>query len=194
MPQISVIIPAYNVELYIKQCIESIIRQTFRDIQIIIVNDGSTDDTGLVCKSYCRDKRITYIETENQGVAAARNIGIEQANAEYLCFVDSDDYLPENALEILYNNIDDADIVIGDYCTDNRGRIRYGRFFAENVSVTDRHKNIWLIGNALGCSFYGAKHSANIGVPWGKLYRKDFIQHVQGGGLSAYCKNAGHSI
>lgn len=192
MPKITVIVPAYNVGAYIQKCIESIMRQSFRDIQIIIINDGSTDGTDVICRNLSTvDCRITYIETGNKGVAAARNIGIEKAGAEWLCFVDGDDYLPENALETLYGSVYNADIIIGDYCTDKNGNIKNESFFADNVKKADKSKILWLIGNALGCGFYGAGYSANIGVPWGKLYRKDFLG---GGFIPTAQKDAGYRI
>lgn len=179
MPKISVIVAAYNVGTYIKECIKSILDQTLRDIQVIIVNDGSTDNTGLVCKNCCGDdKRIVYVETENRGSGAARNTGIEKADGEWLCFVDGDDYLPENALEILYSNIGDADIIVGNYYTDKVGKIKGWDFFSKKVSNHDKKSTLFLIGNALGCSYYGAEYSANIGVPWGKLYNKEFVRGV----------------
>ena len=184
MSKITVIVPAYNAEAYIKKCIDSIMCQTFNDIQLVIINDGSTDNTDAICQSCCNaDKRIIYIKTENKGAAIARNIGIEHSNAKWLCFVDSDDYLPQNALEMLYSNTDGADIVIGDYYTDDGFHIHHEKFFSENVSAADRQKDVWLIGNALGCPFYGARYSANVGVPWAKLYSRDFIENVQGRGI-----------
>lgn len=179
MPEVSVIVPAYNVEMYIQQCIESIIHQTLKNIEIIIVNDGSSDKTGEICEKYAMmDARIFYIETENKGVAWARNTGIEKAAAKWLCFIDGDDYLPEGALETLYSNIGETDIIIGNYNTDKAGNIRQEKFFLEKVSVQDKSSTRFLVGNALGCSFYGVGYTANVGVPWARLYRKDFLAGV----------------
>ena len=176
MPKISVIIPAYNVEAYISQCIESVMDQTIQDIEIIIINDGSTDNTGKLCKKYAEDdKRVIYIETPNQGVAAARNMGIEKALSEWLCFVDGDDYLPENSLEILLVNAGDSDMVIGNYYLDKYGRVHREKFFSEEIRNQEKHDKTYLIGNALGSVRHGAKGCTNIGVPWGRLYRSETI-------------------
>ena len=101
---ISVIVPVYNVEEYLKQCLDSILEQTFSNYEVILVNDGSTDSSGLICQEYAeKDARIRYFEKENGGLSDARNYGIEQAQGEYLTFVDSDDFLDASHLTILYN-------------------------------------------------------------------------------------------
>lgn len=95
---ISVIIPVYNVEKYISQCLDSVCNQTYSDLEIILVDDGSTDDSGEICDKYaCQDKRIHVIHQENIGAAAAKNAGLQVASGEYLSFVDSDDFLEPNA-------------------------------------------------------------------------------------------------
>ena len=91
---ISVIIPVYNVEKYISQCLDSVCNQTYSDLEIILVDDGSTDASGEICDIYaCHDKRIHVIHQENSGAAAAKNAGLRVASGEYLSFVDSDDFL-----------------------------------------------------------------------------------------------------
>ena len=110
---ISVIIPVYNVEKYIKRCLESVINQTYKDIEIIIIDDGSTDNSGIICEEYSkRDKRIKVVHTENAGAARARNIGLDMAKGEYISFIDSDDWIMLNFLStLLYLCKDnDADI------------------------------------------------------------------------------------
>jgi len=99
---ISVIVNVYNGELYIKKCLDSIIKQTYKNIEIIIVNDGSTDKTLQICKSY-RDKRIRIITTKNLGLSMSRNIGIDNAKGEYLYFIDTDDLIELDIIEYLYN-------------------------------------------------------------------------------------------
>ncbi len=103
MVEISVIIPVYNVENYLKECLDHIINQTFRDIEIICINDGSTDSSPDILKDYAsKDKRIRIISQENIGLAATRNKGISIASGEYVYFMDGDDYLDLSALEKLY--------------------------------------------------------------------------------------------
>lgn len=103
---ISVIVPVYNVEKYLKKCISSIISQTYKNIEIILINDGSTDKSGIICDYFTKkDERVRVKHIENLGVSNARNIGIEISNGELICFVDSDDFLPKDSLAILYLNM-----------------------------------------------------------------------------------------
>ena len=97
---ISVIIPVYNIESYIKQCMDSIINQKYKNFELIIVDDGSTDSTGKICDDYAvKDNRISVVHIKNFGVSNARNIGINLAIGEYLVFVDGDDYVGNNYFE-----------------------------------------------------------------------------------------------
>lgn len=97
---ISVIIPVYNVEKYICRCLDSVLRQTYCNFEIILVNDGSTDDSGNICKKYQnRESRITLLCQKNRGLSAARNAGIEVAKGDYITFIDSDDCVCLNYLE-----------------------------------------------------------------------------------------------
>lgn len=103
--EISVIVPVYNVSEYLAQCMDSIINQTFEDIEIICVNDGSTDDSLEILEGYSqKDKRIRIISQENRGLGAARNVGMRAAEGSYLFFIDSDDFIKPNALELLHEN------------------------------------------------------------------------------------------
>ncbi|GAA2925355.1 glycosyltransferase family 2 protein [Enterococcus raffinosus] len=106
MCEISIIVPVYNVEKYIRKCIDSILNQTFRDFELILVDDGSPDNSGAICDQYAKkDSRIRVIHKENGGLSSARNAGIEVAQGKYLGFVDSDDYIAEDMYELLHNNI-----------------------------------------------------------------------------------------
>lgn len=99
---ISVIINVYNGEKYIKKCLESIINQTYKNLEILIINDGSTDNTISICESY-DDERIRIINQKNMGLSLARNVGIENARGEYLYFIDCDDFVENDVVEYLYN-------------------------------------------------------------------------------------------
>lgn len=102
--KISVVVPVYNVEKYIGQCLDSILGQTLKDIEIICINDGSKDNTLEILKDYAqKDSRIILIDKENEGLSKARNQGTEIASGEYISFIDSDDWIDENYLEALYN-------------------------------------------------------------------------------------------
>ena len=99
---ISVIVPIYKVEDYLDRCIESIVKQKYRNLEIILVDDGSPDQCGAICERWAaKDRRIKVIHKKNAGLAAARNTGIEESSGEYLCFIDSDDFLEPKMLEKL---------------------------------------------------------------------------------------------
>ena len=103
MPKVSVIVPIYNVEKYIAKCLESLVNQTLEDIQIILVNDGSTDNSGKIAKQYASKylTKIIYVEKENGGLSDARNYGLRYATGDYISFVDADDYVNKD----LYSNL-----------------------------------------------------------------------------------------
>lgn len=113
MPYFSIIVPIYNVEKYLKKCIESILIQDFSDYEIILVDDGSTDESGKICDSYKEIDNISVIHKENSGLAAARNTGIKNARGEWCVFVDSDDYIGDsNFLSKLYKYSSEQDMII----------------------------------------------------------------------------------
>lgn len=124
MPQISIIIPIYNAGKYLVQCLDSIVAQSFTDFEVIMVDDGSTDDSADICRDYCdRDSRFIYIYKENGGVSSARNRGIEQAQGEWMSFVDADDWLEENYLETFFAIEEKADITFfGETSVETDGR------------------------------------------------------------------------
>lgn len=118
MVKLSVIVPIYNAEQYLKECINSILLQTLKDIEIILIDDGSTDKSNIICRKLMEcDKRISLYTTENRGVCAARNLGITKAKGEYVGFVDSDDYIAEEMYEKLYEVAIkfDSDMVMCDF-------------------------------------------------------------------------------
>ena len=117
-PTVSVIIPVYNAQEGIKQCIDSLLNQSFTDFEIILINDGSTDNSLEVIKKYAADNDfIRVIDKENEGVAKTRNKGIQLANGKYIVFIDNDDFVDSDYLERFYNEIDQEqlDIVLGGY-------------------------------------------------------------------------------
>jgi len=116
-PKISIIVPVYNVQLYLRRCVDSLINQTFEDIEIILVNDGSTDHSPEICDEYARtDKRVKVIHKINGGLSDARNVGLVESRGDYVLFVDSDDYINHDSCEVLYRygNMSNLDIVVGD--------------------------------------------------------------------------------
>ena len=118
-PILSIIVPVYNVEPYLLQCLDSIAAQTLSDFEIILVNDGSTDKSGDICKDFAsRDSRVHFIEQENCGLAAARNAGLLVANGKYIGFVDSDDWIEQEMYERMVQTAaeNDCDIVWANVC------------------------------------------------------------------------------
>lgn len=115
---VSVVVPVYNVEKYLRRCIDSIILQSYINLEIILVDDGSLDSSGNICDEYLKkDKRIKVIHQKNGGLSAARNTGIKKSIGKYICFIDSDDYVEKDYVKIMYDKIilDDSDIVICNY-------------------------------------------------------------------------------
>ena len=104
--KVSVIVPVYNVEKYLRQCLDSILQQTYQNLEILIINDGSTDGSDAICREYLeKDERISYFAKENTGISDTRNVGIRQATGEYVTFVDSDDWIEKTYIEELYDKL-----------------------------------------------------------------------------------------
>ena len=117
-PKVSIIVPIYNVEEYLVKCLDSLVNQTLKEIEIICINDGSTDNSLEILKAYAqKDDRITVINKKNSGVSDARNTGLEMANGEYVMFVDSDDYLEIQTCQSIYEKIkkDNSNLLIFNY-------------------------------------------------------------------------------
>ena len=127
---ISVIVPVYNVEPYLRKCLDSILAQTYRDLEILVIDDGSTDGSGQICDEYKKDERVRIFHTENKGLSAARNLGLDNATGDWIGFVDSDDWIEPDMYEVLLRKAEDtgADVVeCGVYleypdCTEERTR------------------------------------------------------------------------
>ena len=110
-PLISVIIPVYNVEKHLEKCLNSVINQTYKNLDIILINDGSTDKSGEICAEFSkRDSRIKFIQQENSGVSRARNVGIENSSGDFFSFIDSDDYLELDTYEYLINIVEEKQV------------------------------------------------------------------------------------
>ena len=144
-PTISVIVPVYNVEKYLRKCLESIINQTLKELEIICVNDGSTDNSLAILKEYAqKDKRIKIINKMNEGLGAARKTGLDHAKGDFIAFIDSDDWIKVDAYEKIYNNAisNDSDVVISNLIRYNENKKSYTYwegndltpYFEENVN------------------------------------------------------------
>lgn len=179
--KVSVIIPVYNVEKYIGMCIESVCKQTIKEIEIIVVDDGSTDNGYAVCDELAkRDDRIVLIKQENQGVSVARNKGIERATGEWLAFIDSDDWIEPNYLEVLYSagEKNKADISIcGFFFNYPDEEVKRSHYKTDMMFVgRENIKEIQLQILAQNVSRIKDNSGDRIGAPWCKLYRTDFVK------------------
>lgn len=127
-PVISVIVPVYNVEKYLRQCIDSILKQSFQNFELLLIDDGSPDESGKICDEYAaKDGRVRVFHKENGGVSSARNVGLDNARGEWIAFVDSDDYVTQDYLFDLYNSLkgNDIDLVIQNVCVFKDGTEPY---------------------------------------------------------------------
>lgn len=171
MPKISIIVPVYNVEKYIHRCIDSILHQTFKDFELILVDDGSLDNSGKICDEYAKeDDRIKVIHKENGGLSDARNVGLDIAQGEYIAFVDSDDWIEKDMYSILYENIRkyNADISI----------CKMRKIFDSTVDNNITTNNCIILNNeeAFDCLFnnkYYASHACD------KLYKKSLFDGIR---------------
>lgn len=143
-PLITVIVPVYNVEKYIKKCVDSILHQTYSNLEIILVDDSSPDNCPIICDEYARkDKRVKVIHQQNSGQSAARNAALDIANGEYISFVDSDDYISPLFLEKLYNRIivDKSDLAVCEYNkVDESGDIIHSKNYLRHNMIINEEK------------------------------------------------------
>ena len=161
---ISIIVPIYNAERYLNRCIKSLINQTKENIEFILVNDGSTDSSEEIIKSY-KDKRIKYFKNKNQGIGKTRNFGMQKATGKYIMFLDSDDYLSTNACDELFSKAekDNLDLVINNFYrveeeTEKKVEVIIPEF--KNTTLKD-NKRLLLDVNL---------------APWNKLYKRELLK------------------
>lgn len=172
-PLISIIVPCYNVEKYLSKCIESIINQTYNNLEILLIDDGSPDNSGDICDEYAKkDNRIKVIHKKNGGLSDARNVAIDIANGEYILFIDSDDYVAVNHVEFLFDMIyrTDSDIAIEDIEPFYEGTL-------PQIMTNKRYNEIVYNENeALINMFYQKKFDT---CAYSKLYRKDLFSDIR---------------
>lgn len=172
--KVSVIIPVYNSEKYLEECIESLLGQTLKECEFIFVNDGSKDNSYNILKKYEKlDRRIKIINQKNQGSSMARNSGLNIARGKYIGFIDSDDYIDKDMISILYNNIikNEADISICDYYEVYSNEKKIERVNCDNVEVVMNNTE------ALN-KIYEEKGWLYV-VAWNKLYKKELFENIK---------------
>lgn len=169
---ISIIVPVYNVEKYIRRCVSTLIEQKYSDIEILLIDDGSTDSSGAICDELALiDKRIRVIHKDNGGLSDARNMGIENARGEYIGFVDSDDYIHASMYEVLWENIEKE-----------KADIAYCNFYWIDETETVLED---LVGSKVqvfeGADILGQIYKLNLPtvIAWNKLYRRELFDSIR---------------
>lgn len=177
--KITVIVPMYNVERYLRQCLDSIVNQTYKNLEILLIDDGSPDKCGEICDEYSqKDMRIRVTHKKNGGLSAAWNDGLEMATGDWIAFVDSDDWLDLDYFETLLANQETVNVDVvqsgGYYWEEQRGQfIRWAfiePFIAKNQSEKDDLKILAMLRAS------GRKTKGAIGFSWGKLFRRQFLE------------------
>lgn len=162
--KVTVIVPIYNVQEYVGQCINSIINQTYSNIEIILVDDGSQDSSGKICDEFAdKDDRINVIHIKNSGVSCARNFGINSATGEYICFIDGDDYLSNDYVKYFLELIlaFDADVAYSE------------AYYTSEYESQSKHMNQWCLTGE-DAAIAQLCYKTNIGV-WNKMFRRSLI-------------------
>ena len=164
---ISIIVPVYKVEPYLRQCVDSILNQTYRDIEVLLIDDGSPDRCGEICDEYTeKDDRIRVFHTENRGLSAARNLGLHKAKGEYIGFVDSDDWIEPDMYEMLLKRIEEtgADVSVCSFYVEDAGTRK----------SSDYSRAIYLGKESLRALVDGRLSN----YVWNKLYRNTIFQTI----------------
>lgn len=183
--KVSIIIPVYNIEKYIERCIESIINQSYSNIEIIVVNDGSTDKSTNICENFkVKDSRIKIINKINGGLSSARNTGLDAATGEFIMFVDGDDWIDtyciESCLEVVENN---TDVVLFPYIREYHDKSLKNDIFQEDkiIFIDDdvREKILKRLFGIEGEDIRRPDRLEDISTAWGKLYKLELIKNIR---------------
>lgn len=167
---ISVIIPVYNVKPFLVECLDSVINQSYSNLEIIIVDDGSNDGSEKICDEYkLKDNRIKVIHKENGGSSSARNTGIDCCLGNFITFIDSDDYIHKDMIKILYDDIknNDADMAICDYSNNYDLEVKNKKDIKLFYNLEE------ILGNLYN------EYNICFGTPWGKLYKKNLFNEIR---------------
>lgn len=178
--KVSIIVPIYNVEKYLKKCLDSIKDQTYKNFEVLMINDGSLDGSREICKSYLSDKRFKLIDQKNEGLSGARNTGLDNAKGDCILFVDSDDWIDRNCLEECVKEMDlnKSEVILFPYIKENKTSSIIVKLFSEEKRFTENESNqiVWrrLFG-LVGKELKNPLKLENLNTAWGKLYKKNVI-------------------
>ncbi|MFZ7133255.1 MAG: glycosyltransferase family 2 protein [Eubacteriales bacterium] len=169
---ISIIVPIYKVEKYLHRCVDSILNQIYKNLEIILVDDGSPDNCGSICDEYkTKDYRIKVIHKKNGGLSDARNAGLELVNGDYICFLDSDDWIHEEYISKLYHLLikTNSDISVCNFI----------RTSTENILINNFNEEIYEFSNVEALGQFIDKLYVQMVVSWGKLYKKKLFNNIR---------------
>lgn len=176
-PLVSVIVPVYNVERYLERCLDSIVGQTYQNLEIVLVNDGSTDRSEEICLAYAQsDARICLINQKNQGPSAARNTGLDYIHGEYLTFVDSDDYLSLSFVELLLTRLlkDDVRLIVCDYDCPGEESAEVGTVYSGGPAPAHTLSRAGVFH-----AIRGHHENMRFTTVWGKLYCRTIFSSLR---------------
>ncbi len=165
---ISVIVPVYNVEPYLRKCLDSIVNQTYRNLEILVIDDGSADGSGAICDSFAeKDERVVVFHTENRGLSAARNLGLDNATGDWIGFVDSDDWIEPDMYEVLIKRVEEtkADVVESGWLQEYEQRTIERKWQLQMLSGKD----------ALAALIHGSLSD----VAWDKIWKKSCYEGIR---------------
>lgn len=169
---ISVIVPVYNVQQYLERCLDSILRQTYDNLEIILVDDGSTDSSGRICDNYKeKDSRIFVIHKENGGLSDARNAGIEAATGDYIAFVDSDDWIDDDMYEVLYQILQENDADIAE-CSYRNVFVDHIEEETSNTGECLKADKLFALENQLAWINFRS-------IVWNKIFKKNIFKNLR---------------
>ncbi len=168
-PVISVIIPVFNTEAYLRKCVDSVLIQTYCNLEVWLIDDGSTDDSGIICDSYAEtDHRVYVVHKENEGAAVARNLALDQCTGEYIIFIDSDDWIEPDAVQIMVNEVLQSDADLGIFGFNIHSGLR---------TISTSHQKDILDSSLLMKTYLTEKYITS--MICNKIYKRDLLRNIR---------------
>lgn len=183
--KVSIIIPVYNTEKYVERCIGSVLKQTYKNIEVIIINDGSKDNSLKIIENTVKnDVRVIVVNEENKGVSYARNVGLSKVSGEYTMFLDGDDYIDKYAIEKLVKLVENnTDVVMFPYIREYANRSYKSKIFNSECTFSGKESYKMIFGSLVGPGGYQKKINPltkdRINMVWAKLYRTSLVESVK---------------